>query len=201
MGSTTAPPWWALPCSATPCNDRVLRSVFPGDPLDSVELGRFVLLDSVPGNGETWCLARTFEHLRAIGVRGVVSFSDPVPRRAADGRIVFGGHLGTIYQAHNAWYLGRSRPSTLRLLPDGTVLSNRALQKLRSREQGWRYVVALLAKFGAAPPQNDESLSEWMNLWLPRLTRSLRHRGNHKYAWTLAGRNVLSSLAYPKGIG
>jgi hypothetical protein len=44
-----------------PSNDLVLTSVFPGDLLDSVELGRFVLLDSVPGNGETWFLARTFE--------------------------------------------------------------------------------------------------------------------------------------------
>jgi hypothetical protein len=37
-----------------PCNDRVLTSVFPLDPLESVELGRFVLLDSVPANGESW---------------------------------------------------------------------------------------------------------------------------------------------------
>lgn len=184
-----------------PSNDLVLTSVFPGDPLDSVELGRFVLLDSVPGNGETWFLARTFERLRRIGIRGVVSFSDPIPRKAADGRVIFAGHLGTIYQAHNAAYLGRSRPSTLRLLPDGSVLSNRALQKLRGGERGWRYVVATLVRSGATPPQNGESLSDWMDLWLLRLTRTLRHRGNHKYAWTLAGRNALTSLAYPKGIG
>ena len=46
-----------------PCNDRVLTSVFPLSPLESVELGRFVLLDSVPANGESWFLARTFECL------------------------------------------------------------------------------------------------------------------------------------------
>jgi len=184
-----------------PSNDLALTRVFPGDPLDSVDLGRFVLLDSVPGNGETWFLARTFERLRRIGIRGVVSFSDPVPRRSADGRVVFAGHLGTIYQAHNAAYLGRSRPSTLRLLPDGSGLSNRALQKLRGHERGWRYVASLLVKYGATPPQNGESLSDWTDRWLPRLTRPLRHRGNHKYAWTLAGRNVLTGLAYPKGIG
>src|SRR6266536_6439087 len=62
-----------------PCNDRVLTSVFPLSPLDSVELGRFVLLDSVPANGESWFLARTFECLRRKGFAGVVSFSDPVP--------------------------------------------------------------------------------------------------------------------------
>jgi hypothetical protein len=184
-----------------PTNDLVLTSVFPGDSLDSVELGRFVLLDSVPGNGETWFLARTFEGLRRAGLRGVVSFSDPVPRKATDGRLVFPGHLGTIYQAHNAAYLGRSRPSTLRLLPDGTVLSNRALQKLRSSDRGWRYVAASLVRFGAALPQDGENLSTWMDHWLPRLTRTLRHQGNHKYAWNLRGQNVLVSLGYPKGIG
>lgn len=90
-----------------PCNDKVLTSVFPGQALASVELGRFVLLDDVPGNGETWFLARTFELLRAQGLAGVVSFSDPTPRATATGRVVFPGHIGTIYQAHNAVYLGR----------------------------------------------------------------------------------------------
>jgi hypothetical protein len=179
----------------------VLTSVFPGDPLDSVELGRFVLLDSVPGNGETWFLARTFERLRRLGLSGVVSFSDPVPRRTAEGRLVFAGHLGTIYQAHNACYLGRSRPSTIRLLPDGTVLSNRALQKVRAREKGWRYVAAILERHGARTPEEGEDLSRWLNLWLPALTRTLRHRGNHKYAWALPGASRLKSLPYPKGIG
>lgn len=37
-----------------PCNDRVLTSVFPLNASDSVELGRFVLLDTVPANGESW---------------------------------------------------------------------------------------------------------------------------------------------------
>jgi hypothetical protein len=44
------------------------------------------------------------------GVRGVVSFSDPVPRRTAAGDLVFPGHIGTIYQASNAGYLGRTTP-------------------------------------------------------------------------------------------
>src|SRR5262245_53575290 len=59
-----------------PCNDRVLSSVFPISPLETVELGRFVLLDSVPANGESWL--RAFDDLRKDGLAGVVSFSDPV---------------------------------------------------------------------------------------------------------------------------
>ena len=40
-----------------PCTDRVLTSVFPVSASESVELGRFVLLDTVPANGESWFLA------------------------------------------------------------------------------------------------------------------------------------------------
>jgi len=120
-----------------PCNDRVLTSVFPLSPLDSVELGRFVLLDSVPANGESWFLTRTFECLRRKGLSGVVSFSDPVPRTKADGTIVHRGHVGICYQATSATFLGRTEPRTIRLLPDGTLLNDRTIQKIRSGEQGW----------------------------------------------------------------
>ena len=84
-----------------PCNDRVLTSIFPGPATASIDLGRFVLLDAVPGNGETWFLGRCFELLRQADIRGVVSFSDPFPRETVAGDLFFGGHVGTIYQAHN----------------------------------------------------------------------------------------------------
>jgi hypothetical protein len=41
-----------------PCSNAVLTNVFEAPVLTTVELGRFVLLDSVAGNGETWFLAR-----------------------------------------------------------------------------------------------------------------------------------------------
>jgi hypothetical protein len=184
-----------------PCSDRVLTNVFPGEALESAELGRFVLLDSVPGNGETWFLARCFEGLRREGLIGIVSFSDPVPRATSDGAVVFPGHIGTIYQAHNAIYLGRATPRTLRLLPDGTVLSDRAVQKIRAKERGWRYAVELLERHGADAP--DDDLAGWLNLWSGRLTRRVRHPGNHKFAWSLhptARRQLALSLPYPKKV-
>jgi hypothetical protein len=65
-------------------------------------------------------------HLRQVrvlqGLCGVVSFSDPVPRRTAAGTLVFPGHIGTIYQASNAEYLGRRTPCRI-LLPEGRLLS------------------------------------------------------------------------------
>jgi hypothetical protein len=182
-----------------PCNDLVLTNTFPMPALDARELGRFVLLDTVPGNGETWFLARCFELLHREGARGVVSFSDPVRRRTAAGVIVFPGHIGTIYQAHNGVYLGRATRRTLRLLPDGSVLSARAISKLQAGAKGWRYTAELLIAHGADRPGRD--LREWAAAWLPIITRPLRHAGNHKYAWGLdrqARLELPPSLPYPK---
>ncbi len=44
------------------------------------------------------------------------------------GRTLFVGHVGTIYQSSNAVLTGRSTPRYLTVLPDGTSLSDRALQ-------------------------------------------------------------------------
>jgi hypothetical protein len=174
-------------------------SIFPGQPTDSVELGRFVLVDEVPSNGETWFLARCFEQLRADGVVGVVSFSDPAPRTNAGGAIVFPGHIGTIYQAHNARYLGRGSRKTLRMLPDGRVFSARAIAKIRSGEKGWLYSSRILEAAGAAPLAGDPHA--WLAEWLPRVTRPFRHPGNHRYAWILPKRHrdaLGEGLPYPK---
>ena len=182
---------------SVPCNPAALREL-PGG--EGVELGRFVLLDSVPANGETWFLARCFELLALQGIPGVVSFSDPMPRRSA-GRVVFGGHLGTIYQAHNAVYLGRARADKLLLLPDGRTLHRRSLSKLRSGDKGWRRVAETLQAFGAEAPGED--LRAWADRWVPEITNAVRHPGNHKYAWTIGRRyrrHLPASLPYPKAL-
>lgn len=188
-----------------PCSDVVLTSVFPGKATDSVELGRFVLLDEVGFNGETWFLARAFEWLRTEGIRGVVSFSDPMPRKRASGEVVFAGHVGQIYQAHNATYLGQAPPRSIRLLPDGRVVSARALSKIRARERGFEYAVAQIIAAGTAidvcvpPVREGEDARAWLTEWLPAVSRTVRHPGNHKYAWKLNRRAHLPpSLIYPR---
>lgn len=185
-----------------PCNDAALTNVFEAPAAATVELGRFVLLDSVPGNGETWFLARTFEHLRQRGMLGVISFSDPLPRQTVDGEIIHMGHVGTIYQAHNGVYLGRGTARTLNLLPDGRVFSDRAAQKIRKMERGWRYAAEQLEGYGASPiPADPAESAEWLASSLRSLCRRLRHHGNHKYAWPLtrATRQQLPvTFPYPK---
>lgn len=186
-----------------PTNDAVLTGRFPGlAARDGVELGRLVLLDEVPANGESWFVARCFEQLRDR-YRAVVSFSDPVERQTLDGRVVMPGHVGTVYQALNARYHGRGTARTLRLLPDGTVLSARAIQKMRAAEKGWRAVVAQLTAIGAATIPVDAPESDrraWVRNAVATFTRPLRHPGNHRYAWAL-DRHVkmpLQLFSYPK---
>lgn len=189
-----------------PCNDKVL-SVFETDPLESTELGRFVLDDSVEANGESWFLARCFEDLRKKGIKGVVSFSDPMSRTTMCGegeggqQVIFGGHIGVIYQAHNGIYLGRGTARTLKLLPDGTVFSDRAISKIRNRERGWRYAASILVRYGADVLAENDDSREWLDCWLPVLTRNSRHKGNHKYVWALdrkVRKHLPESQAYPK---
>ncbi len=186
-----------------PCRDSILTNAFPAIAAarDAVELGRFVLLDEVPGNGETWFLARCFDLLRGQ-VRGVLSTSDPAPRTTAAGEIIFPGHIGTIYQAHNAAYLGRGSARTLRLLPDGRVFSERAISKIRAMERGWRHCAAQLESAGAAPIGEVDAAGAraWLAAWLPRVTRRFPHPGNHRYAWAIDRRMAWrpERLPYPK---
>jgi len=181
---------------SVPMRAEVLR---PWSLEDGLELGRFVLLDGVRANGESWFLARCLDALKREGFAGVVSLSDPTPRTSAIGAVVFGGHVGTIYQASNAVYTGRASPQTLRLLPDGSVFSNRAASKIRQQERGWRYAVELLVAHGAPEPRGD--LHAWLREVVPAITRPLRHRGNHRYLFALsrvARRALPASLPYPK---
>lgn len=166
---------------------------------ERVELGRFVLLDSVPANGESWFLARAFRLARAEGFQAVVSHSDPVPVRNRAGELVFGGHIGTIYQATNGRYVGLTPTRTRRLWPDGTVLSARSITKLRLRERGFRPIVDELVQHGAAPPSGD--WRAWVKRAVENTTSTIRHRGNHRYLWALdprVERYFPEGHSYPK---
>lgn len=182
-----------------PCNEKTITNVFGCEKAsDGLELGRFVLTDDVPGNGESWFLARCREQLKNDFV-GVVSFSDDVAHTTADGSRTFAGHIGTIYQASNAAFLGRGTGRSLRLLPDGKVLSHRAISKIRSGERGWRYAVDILRAYGAGPcPEDDLPRRAWLAHWVSVLTRTMTHPGNLKYAWSFSKRVRLASMPYPK---
>jgi hypothetical protein len=172
-----------------PMQEAVVTHVFPDlAPItESVELGRFVLLDEVPANAETWFLARTFQGAAERGIRGVVSFADPVPRRdRRTGEVVFHGHRGVIYTAANALYLGRGTPRTLILLPDGSSLNARSLQKVRGCEARGEAVVRRLVDLGARAPGRGVGDARWLADALDQVgAYRIRHRGCHRYAFRL----------------
>jgi hypothetical protein len=182
-----------------PASQAALDAALPIPGAKRAELGRFVLLDDVPSNGESWFLARTWELARAEGFEAVVSHADPAARATRDGKVVFPGHVGTIYQATNALYVGRTPRRTWRLFDDGTVLSARALSKLRARECGWQNVVEQLVRRGAPPPAGD--WRTWQRRAVAATTRPVRHPGTHRYLFALEQR-VLRHLPhgerYPK---
>lgn len=171
---------------------------------ESLELGRFVLLDPEPGNAESWFLARCHEYLLTAGIRGVVSFADPVPRRMADGQLCSPGHVGIIYQASNAIYTGRSTARTLVMFPDGTVLNDKTAQKIRSQDRGHDYAERMLVDRGAAPMRPGEKPADWLRQALHDVHAGrLRHRGCHRYVFTLGARRArtrigLAAQPYPK---
>lgn len=177
-----------------------------------VELGRFCLLDEVGANGETWFLARAGRILRQAlpDVRAALAYSDPVARTSACGRRqVMPGHVGTIYQASNSRYLGRSSGRRLILAPDGQVISERALSKLRNEERGAAYAYRQLLLAGAPPRERYESGRDYVARALEEGPfRRVRHPGNHIYAFAIGSRReralgeagFVPALAYPKEI-
>lgn len=185
---------------SVPVNQAVIAAELGVPANDGTELGRLVLLDDVPANGETWFLGRCFAVLRK-DFAGVISRSDPFPRSSLDGNVVKPGHIGVIYQAFNGVYRGKTRPRWIYLLPDGTLFSERAITKVRARDRGWRYSAAILERFGAAPLGEHDDARAWLALWLARLTRKVWHTGHHRYAWGFTPavrRQLVSAGRYPK---
>lgn len=170
-----------------PTSKAALTRPFPDlEPyVESLELSRLVLVDKVPANAESWFLARCFTEAAALGVRGIVSFADPVPR-IVNGEVLFPGHVGTIYQASNALLCGRSTARTLTLLPDGTVLSARAMQKVRGQERGHEHVERKLMGYGAPAPRAGERPAAWLGRAIDEVGATrMRHGGNWRYCFPI----------------
>jgi hypothetical protein len=185
-------------------NDAVTR--YTGLPAQAgVELGRFVLLDEVPYNAESFFLARALGLLHAEhpDLHGVIAYSDPVPRQAAEGRVVMPGHVGVIYQASSATYVGRAQAKTLHVNRDGVALSTRALSKIRLQEHGASSAEKRLVKLGATPRTFGQDPAEWVAKVLASGTfQKVRHPGNHVYCFALgssrAKRRTVAGFAPPR---
>ena len=83
---------------ATPSSEAVRASLWGAEHKSYVtELHRLVILDETPKNTESWFISRALKGLKSEKpvIWGVLSFADGTE-----------GHVGTIYQATNALYLG-----------------------------------------------------------------------------------------------
>jgi hypothetical protein len=88
-----------------PGQAKVFDALVPGHA--ALELSRLVLLDEVPGDGESWFVARAMAIAREeCRITAIVSYSDPVPRTTIKGEPVCPGHVGVVYQALGAEYKG-----------------------------------------------------------------------------------------------
>ncbi len=72
---------------------KVLTNIFPCDPLESIELGRFVLLDNVPSNAESWFLHAVANSYNAKVSK--VSSHSPMTLRAHDSTLIIPFFSGT----------------------------------------------------------------------------------------------------------
>lgn len=182
---------------------KAVPSWVPGlTPAQGIDLGRFVLLDDVPFNGETWFLRRAFAVLarELADVRCVLSYSDPLPRRTDAGHLVTPGHVGVIYQAKGARYAGRTEPRSILLDKDGRTVSARSLSKIRLEERGHEAAARSLVQRGAPVRAPGESGSAWLERALRDFLR-VRHPGQHVYLFAPDGRALPgAALAYPKKV-
>lgn len=189
-----------------PSQAKVLSNVFPDlvPYEETLELGRFVLVNSAPANSESHFLGQVWKLAVREGIMGVVSFSDPFPRVTLAGETIHLGHFGTIYQAANALYLGRTTPRTLTLLPNGQVYNERTMQKVRSQTQGAGYGERILVECGAQPRAAGEEPRHWLPNALREIgARRMTHPGNFRYGFCLgkhkkALRIGLNAYPYPK---
>ncbi|WP_199523792.1 hypothetical protein [Micromonospora craterilacus] len=163
----------------TPTNAKVITNPLPSlDLRTGADLSRLVLLDEVLANAESRFIRLLLRDAFNEGVRGVVAFADGVPRPDAG----MPGHVGIIYQASNADYCGRATAGPLTVLPNGTVLTRRTLQKVRAGERGAGGVVRRLVAAGADAPDNPQGDAPWLRRSLRKVRAvNLPHPGVHRF--------------------
>jgi hypothetical protein len=194
---------------SVPQNVLVLSNPFPDlvPYYESLEVGRFILLDQVPHDAETWFFGEVRRRAAATGIRGLVMFSDPVPQWDDNGNLTTPGHVGGIYQATaGTRHTGTTGRRGVIVLPDGTVLGARTMAKIRQRERGHEAAERRLVRLGATAPRAGQGQAAWLAGALADVhaVRVMRD-GKLRYVMPVGGRRdrakvriVGPSLPFPK---
>jgi hypothetical protein len=138
-----------------------------------------------------------------LAVQGVVSFADPLALYDADGHCYKQSHVGVAYQASNATYCGRSKPHWRYITRSGTLVSGRALAKLRTDDVGARYAYEQLRAAGAPPINPGESGADYVRRALSDRSLFTRqhHKGLHAYVFPVGDRNERAAMRQRLGQG
>ena len=159
---------------ATPCSENVRSSIFGEEHKSHViELHRLHILDITPKNTESWFISRCFKQLKIDrpDIWAVLSFSDNTE-----------GHNGVIYQATNAYYVGKSSPAVFYKDAEGRLRHPRQngvnISRAVAKERGWTV---------------DKRMGKNRYLWL--LAHSKVHMKELK---KLCKYNLEETNAYPK---
>jgi hypothetical protein len=167
------------------------------EPDAGLELSRFVLDEQVLGNGESFFLRHAFAIVRdqTPHIRRILSYADPSITDLHGRR-----HFGIIYQAHNAVFAGTSEPRIVTVAPDGHVINDRGLSKVRNNERGRDYVIRELLAAGAEPRRRGESPRDWIYRVIrqPPLRR-IKQKGKLVYTFGLNKREKRGLLAHHAG--
>ncbi len=151
-------------------------------------LARFILLDDVPQNGESFFLARAFRLLRREepGIEAVVSYADPAA-----------GHVGQIYAAMSGAYRGQTaRRGAYRI--GATTIPGRTLSKVRLGERGAGAGIDRLVALGAPRPGLGETPTAWLDrLALDGTLARTARPGLHAYSFALTRRARAAARVLP----
>ena len=169
-----------------------------GPGVEALDLNRFILLDELEYNAETWFLRGAFEQLERErpDVRAVYAFSDPYPRTTLQGEVIMPGHIGTIYKSfRGGMYLGRGDARWKYLDAQGRVVSGAGLKKFYTQEKGATRFYEKLIERGAPPIRRGESPGDYFRRAMEEGPfRRFRHPGTHGYIWPLKGRHGIHPL-------
>lgn len=143
-----------------------LGSPYGLDQTETCELTRVALADHETPVTRIMSISRKLLTRKCGGLRLVISFADPEQ-----------DHIGTIYQADNWYYLGKSDSSKKYRAPNGKVYHSRQVSK-----KGWNY------QYG-----------EPRRVWKPSQCDVIELDGKHRYGYVLDDdiRHRLESLAKP----
>lgn len=170
-----------------------------------VELSRLILKEGLGRNSASWFIsqANKFLKLEMPFIKGIVTYADPFTLTDCIGNVTKTGHLGHVYQATNATYLGKTTPKYILVDKSGVVFNQRGLSKITCPKQGRGVERHVRKVLGIARRKETVDVKVWLNDSITEAIsngtlRKIKHPGLHVYGYDLGGVTFKQSLPYPK---